>query len=133
MNFVSVRIITDDIKRLVSFYERITGLTPTWFTEDFAEVATPAGTLAIGSVRTVALFGKDAARPSSNQSAIIEFLVDDVDAKYEQLKPLIADLIQAPTTMPWGNRSLLFADPDGNRVNFFTPVTEQARKKFKLS
>ncbi len=24
MNFVSVRIITDDIKRLVSFYERIT-------------------------------------------------------------------------------------------------------------
>ena len=26
--------------------------------------------------------------------------------------------------MPWGNRSLLFRDPDGNLVNFFTPVTE---------
>jgi hypothetical protein len=23
--------------------------------------------------------------------------------------------------MPWGNRSLLFRDPDGNLVNFFTP------------
>jgi hypothetical protein len=25
-----------------------------------------------------------------------------------------------PTTMPWGNRSLLFRDPDGNLVNLFT-------------
>lgn len=33
-------------------------------------------------------------------------------------------------TMPWGNRSILFRDPDGNLVNFFTPVTEDAIKKF---
>ena len=26
--------------------------------------------------------------------------------------------------MPWGNRSILFRDPDGNLVNFFTPVTD---------
>jgi hypothetical protein len=32
--------------------------------------------------------------------------------------------------MPWGNRSILFRDPDGNLVNFFTPVTEYARSKF---
>jgi hypothetical protein len=30
--------------------------------------------------------------------------------------------------MPWGNRSLLFRDPDGNLVNFFTPVSAQAIK-----
>jgi catechol 2,3-dioxygenase-like lactoylglutathione lyase family enzyme len=41
-----------------------------------------------------------------------------------------ADLVQEPTTMPWGNRSILFRDPDGNLVNFFTPVTEDAIKKF---
>ena len=35
-----------------------------------------------------------------------------------------------PTTMPWGNRSLLFRDPDGNLVNFFTPVTQAAIDKF---
>jgi len=28
--------------------------------------------------------------------------------------------------MPWGNRSLLFRDPDGNLVNFFTPFTKEA-------
>ena len=32
--------------------------------------------------------------------------------------------------MPWGNRSILFRDPDGNLVNFITPVTEDAIKKF---
>jgi hypothetical protein len=31
--------------------------------------------------------------------------------------------------MPWGNRSILFRDPDGNLINFFTPVTEEAIKK----
>ncbi len=30
----------------------------------------------------------------------------------------------------WGNRSLLFRDPDGNLVNFFTPVTPAAIEKF---
>ena len=30
--------------------------------------------------------------------------------------------------MPWGNRSILFRDPDGNLVDFFTPVTEKCRQ-----
>jgi hypothetical protein len=32
--------------------------------------------------------------------------------------------------MPWGNRSILFRDPDGNLVNLFTPVTEEAIERF---
>jgi hypothetical protein len=36
-----------------------------------------------------------------------------------------------PTTMPWGNRSLLVRDPDGNLVNFFAPVTPEAIAKFR--
>jgi len=38
--------------------------------------------------------------------------------------------VQKPTTMPWGNKSLLFRDPDGNLINLFTPVTSEAIKKF---
>jgi hypothetical protein len=33
--------------------------------------------------------------------------------------------------MPWGNRSILFRDPDGNLVNLFTPATEDAIKRFR--
>lgn len=130
MDFVSIRLITDDPKRLVRFYESITGLSASWYTEDFAEVATPSCTLAIASTRTVALFGAGSARPADNHTAIIEFRVADVDKEHERLRDLIRDVVQAPTTMPWGNRSLLFRDPDGNLVNFFTPVTAAAIRKF---
>jgi len=77
----------------------------------------------------VALFGAGSARPADNHTAIIEFLVDDVDAEYDKLKQLVSDFVNKPTTMPWGNRSLLFRDPDGNLVNFFTPVTPDAIAK----
>jgi catechol 2,3-dioxygenase-like lactoylglutathione lyase family enzyme len=130
MNFVSIRIITGDIKRLVGFYERATGVPATWSTEDFAEIAFPRATLAIGSTRTVALFAPSAARPADNHTVIIEFLVDDVDKAHQELAGLVDGLVQEPTTMPWGNRSLLFRDPDGNLVNFFTPVTPAAIQKF---
>lgn len=130
MNFVSTRLITDDIRRLVGFYEDVTGLRATWYTEDFAELATRSGTLAIGSTRTLALVGAGAARPADNHSAIIEFRVDDVDTEYGRLERLVGDVVQTPTTMPWGNRSLLFRDPDGSLINFFTPVSAAAIRKF---
>ena len=131
MNFVSVRVITSDVSRLVEFYEGVTGLSATRYTEDFAELATPVGALAIGSERTVALFGAGSARPADNHSCIIEFCVDDVDQEYARLESVVSAFVQKPTTMPWGNRSLLFRDPDGNLVNFFTPVSAEAIKKFR--
>jgi predicted enzyme related to lactoylglutathione lyase len=135
VNLVSIRLITDDVRRLVDFYEQAIGVTALWSTPDFAEIATSAGTLAIGHTRTVALFGAGSARPADNHTAIIEFLVADVDAEHARLQEtvgdLVSDLVAEPTTLPWGNRSLLFRDPDGNLVNFFTPVTPQAIAKFR--
>src|SRR5262249_39254149 len=122
MDFVSIRLISGDITRLVSFYETVTGVQAVWGNEDFAELRTAHATLAIGSTRTVSLFAPGSARPADNHTAIIEFLVDDVDALYENLKEVVEDFVTVPTTMPWGNRALLFRDPDGNLVNFFTPV-----------
>lgn len=130
MNFVSIRIITGDITRLVDFYERATGLPATWSTEDFAEFETPSATLAIGSTRTVPLFAPGSAHPADNHSVILEFLVDDVDTVYKNLTAFVTDFVNEPTTMPWGNRALLFRDPDGNLINFFTPVTPAAIEKF---
>lgn len=130
MDFVSIRVITDDVARLAGFYEKATGVEPTWYTEDFAELRTTHATLAIGSTCTVPLFAPGAARPADNHTVIIEFLVDDVDGMHQNLAGFVEDVVQEPTTMPWGNRSLLFRDPDGNLVNFFTPVTPAAVEKF---
>jgi len=130
MNIVSLRIITADIKRLVQFFEKATGIMAKWSTDDFAEIGTSSFTLAIGSTRTLAFFGEGVAKPAANKSVIIEFLVGNVDDDYEKIKDLTSEIIQKPTTMPWGNRSLLFRDPDGNLINFFTPVSPDAIRKF---
>jgi predicted enzyme related to lactoylglutathione lyase len=130
MDFVSIRIITSNVARLVEFYEKATGVPATWATEDFAELKTPSAALAIAGTRTVPLFAPGSARPADNHSLIIEFLVDDVDSVHGNLTGLVADFVNEPTTMPWGNRALLFRDPDGNLVNFFTPVTPAAIEKF---
>ncbi|WP_229859600.1 VOC family protein, partial [Streptomyces anandii] len=116
----------------VAFYETATGVQATWFTEDFAELGTPGATLAVAGTRTVPLFAPGSSRPADNHSVILEFLVDDVDAAYKRLAGSVPapDFVNEPTTMPWGNRSLLFRDPDGNLVNFFTPVTAVAKEKF---
>ena len=130
MDFVSIRIITGDVARLVDFYERATGVQASWANEDFAELRTASATMAIASTRTVALFAPGSAYPADNSSVLIEFLVDDVDSVRQNLTGLVEDFVSEPATMPWGNRALLFRDPDGNLVNFFTPVTPSAVAKF---
>ncbi len=133
MSLVSIRIITADLNGLVKFYEQVTGIPIVQYTPDFAELQTKTATLAIGSTRTLQFFGgEDVAQASQNRSAIIEFLVDDVEKDYERLADFLKPyIVQKPTAMPWGNKSLLFRDPDGNLVNLFTPVTPETIKKFE--
>jgi catechol 2,3-dioxygenase-like lactoylglutathione lyase family enzyme len=130
MDLASVRIITDNIDSMVEFYENVTGVTADRPAPVFAELRYPSCTLALGHTSTAALFN-NAARPADNQTAIIEWVVDDVDAEYERLKPMVSEWEQEPTLMPWGNRSILFRDPDGNLVNLFTPTTEDAINRFR--
>lgn len=133
MDLLSIRILTLNPRRLVTFYETVTGATPTWYTEDFAEIPTPVGTLAIAHVRTIGLFAPDAGVAAANRSVIFEFRVDDVDVVYERVRAVLGEVVQTPTTMPWGNRSLLLRDPDGNLVNWFTPVTAEAKQRIERS
>lgn len=130
MNFVSVRIITDDVDRLVEFYEKVMGVSAERPAPVFAELILPSCTLAIGHSQTVQLFGAGSAVAADNHTVILEFLVHDVDSEFERLKPFVLEWVKEPTTMPWGNRAILFRDPDDNLVNLFTPVTEEAIKRF---
>ncbi|MFI5937613.1 VOC family protein [Actinoplanes sp. NPDC051494] len=118
MDLVSARIITQDVARLVAFYEKATGTVAQWANPEFAKLTVGSATLAIGSTRTV----PGLAEPGGSGPVIIEFLVDDVDAARQRRGDVITDVVYEPTTMPWGNRSLLFRDPDGNLVNFFRPL-----------
>jgi catechol 2,3-dioxygenase-like lactoylglutathione lyase family enzyme len=131
MDFVSIRLITTDVAGMAGFYERVTGVRAVWSNENFAELSIGSATIAIASTETVPLFGAGSAEPGANRGVIIEFLVDDVDGVYARLTDAVQSFVNEPTTMPWGNRSLLFRDPDGNLVNFFSPVTPAAIAKFR--
>lgn len=102
MNFASLRIITDDVDRLVEFYEKITGVSAERPAPVFAELVMPSCTLAIGHSQTVQLFGAGSAVAANNRTVIIEFHVHDVDAEYERLKPFVDEWVKEPSTMPWG-------------------------------
>ncbi|RUR01526.1 VOC family protein [Labedella endophytica] len=120
MDLASIRIITHDVDRLTRFYEAVTGTTATRPAPVFAEIRTASGAVAIASTATVAMLGADAPQPGRNNSIIVEFLVTDVDAEFARLHDVLEDIVLEPTTMPWGNRSTLFRDPDGTLVNLFS-------------
>jgi predicted enzyme related to lactoylglutathione lyase len=110
MKFASTRLIAADIKALVSFYEKVTGQKADWLAPVFAEIVTPAATLAFGSAETVSLFKEGSAEPAANRTAIIEFQVDDVEAEFARLKDEV-EVVHAPKMMPWGNCAAQFPTP----------------------
>ena len=119
MQFASVRLVTNDIDRLIVFYSMLTGWKANRLAPDFAEFRGEGIALAISSERLVTQYNAGAAVAAANRSAMIEFEVDDVDGVLAGLGEDGLDIAMAPADMPWGNRSMLLRDPDGNVVNIF--------------
>jgi uncharacterized glyoxalase superfamily protein PhnB len=119
MKFASVRLVTLDVDRLVSFYSRLSGTDAVRPAEGFAEIRLSGATLAISAEHLIQRFNAGAACAAANQSAILEFEVDEVDRVLSSLGDA-ATVVQGLTVMPWGNRSLLLRDPDGSLVNVFS-------------
>jgi catechol 2,3-dioxygenase-like lactoylglutathione lyase family enzyme len=122
MKLASFRLVTDDLAALTAFYETLTSVTPTYpFGDDYAEVRTPGCVLAFVSQSGVDEYNSGAATAAANRSAVLEFEVDDVDAERLRLGTIVTEWVQEPNNQPWGNRSMLFRDPDGNLINLYTP------------
>jgi predicted enzyme related to lactoylglutathione lyase len=121
MNLASVRILSDDVARLASFYETLLGASARWVSPAFAAVRAGQAEVAISGPESLALSGTPAAaEPRTNRSLYIEFQVDDVDGEFARVRDALdPEVVLAPTTMPWGNRSALLRDPDGNLINLF--------------
>ena len=129
MKFASTRLIAADIQKMVSFYEMVTGASATWLAPVFAEIVTPVATLAIGAAETVRAWQEGSAEPGANRTALLEFQVQDIDAEYERLKGRVV-LVHELKTMPWGNKTFQFRDPEGTAVSLYMPATEEAKQRF---
>jgi catechol 2,3-dioxygenase-like lactoylglutathione lyase family enzyme len=113
-------LITDDVKKLVAFYEPVLNEKAKWSGEDYAEFPAGAGVLAIFSAAAQEKYIPGSAEGAKNRSAILEFEVADADVEYQRLQNLVKTWVKPPTTQPWGTRSIYFRDPDGNLIDFFS-------------
>ncbi len=125
IKFTDICFITEDVPRLRAFYEAvfsveaegdeihsgiiIDGLTLVFDHVDIADENPTFRYIEAGGANNV----------------IVGFNVDDADAEYKRLLALGVDMLNEPTTHPWGARSFQFRDPDGNILNFRSPVKEK--------
>lgn len=120
MNLKQTRLVTDDVQKLTSFYEKSTGATADVISSGYVEFQhSPCAGLAITSVATAQIYGEGVLASGANRSLVLDFEVRDVDAHHTRLKESVGEWVQPPTDQPWGNRAMLFRDPDGNLVNMF--------------
>lgn len=99
IRLASVRVLTTDVHRAVRFYEILTGATPNYLTEDFAELVTPSATLAVSDARRVPLIANDNPGVAPTQGCIVEFWVDDAEALLSTLEEEYGDdldVVQPP-------------------------------------
>lgn len=119
MELAQARILTDDVERLAAFYAALLG-SPVALNEYYVEV--PAGPASVGlSKRRSA--EQHVHSPTDlrwNANFMLDFLAPDADAEYGRIAALGVEWLMPPTTQPWGNRSMIFADPAGNLVNVFS-------------
>lgn len=128
MKLSSIRIVTSDVPALSRFYEMITGIPPVG-NADYVEFETPGATLVLCSQRSVDIHNPAAASSAANRSVILEFPVADVDTERLRLDSMTVNWVMEPTNQPWGNRSMLFRDPDGNLINFYAPITGELNER----
>ena len=118
MKFAYTRLVTEDVSSLASFYEKLLG-TPPKGNDDYVELHPEGAILAIVSKKAANYMHGGQWSAGANSSAILEFEVRDVDAERIRVEAFVTDWLQQPKDMPWGNRSMLFRDPDGNPINLF--------------
>jgi len=106
----SVRCVTfyvSDLQKAVRFYTEVLELDKMY--EFSSYVGFQCGNVEIG------LIPKPETRQTTRtSSSSVEFLVDNVDRVYDELKSGGVKFTEELHDEPWGGRQVAFADPDGN-------------------
>jgi predicted enzyme related to lactoylglutathione lyase len=102
----SVTLTASDLKRAISFYEGVLGLTKKYAFKDYAGF--DCGGVEIG----VKTWGEKAA-PRAGEPCV-DLLVDNVDNAYRRLTERGVAFSKEPHDAVWGARIASFTDPDGN-------------------
>ncbi len=121
MKLAHARIVTDDVPALSRFYRAFIGIEPRG-SDQYAVFHLSGGQLAISGRRNLVSQPHYTNTGAAERSIILDFEVPDVDAEYVRLRQMRVHLVTEPADQPWGNRSMIARDPDGNLINVFSPI-----------
>jgi metallothiol transferase len=126
----SITFYVSNLEKAAKFYKETLGLEKKY--EYSSYIGFECGGVEIGLTPTL----KEGQKVSP-ASPSVEFLVDDVEKVYNELKNKGVKFIKELHEEPWGGRQATFTDPDGNilditQINwekYFTVSAEGAKKK----
>jgi lactoylglutathione lyase len=128
--FVYTRLLVSNFKASFQFYRDVMGFMASFGSETdiYADFNTGEVTLALFDRMEMSKSVGTDRLPSeieAQDKMCLCFAVDDVDAKYQQLKKRGVEIITAPTDKPdWGIRVAHFRDPDGNLIEINQPLSK---------
>lgn len=119
--FNGICIVTQDVARLRSFYERVLGVEATG-DDTFTAFSTKGAALSLFTDEGMERMAPGSMEGAGRGSYTLEFEVSDADEEYTRLNSMGVPIVKPPTTQAWGRHSVWFRDPDGNIVNFYANV-----------
>jgi predicted enzyme related to lactoylglutathione lyase len=120
--FATAVIYTDDITATVAFYERATGLTPSYYDRElgFAQLG-PEQSVSLASHAAGALMLEAAYAPAQHarvRAVELAFWADDVPAAFNTAVAAGAVALTPPRVMPWGQTVAYVEAPEGTILGF---------------
>ena len=118
---------TADVPRITRFFAAAFEVSPHFENEMFAEFVLPSG-FRIAFFVPVGASAKSFRADAERDGSSLGLTVTDVDAAHGRLLELVESfpikLSGPPKDHPWGERSFLLTDPDGNRWEIAQSPTE---------
>ncbi|HKL98290.1 MAG TPA: VOC family protein [Mobilitalea sp.] len=108
MKIGEVGLLSNDVVRLANFYKSFLG------TDNGSNDNVHQTIIAEETMLTI--YNDNSIKNNNNQNICLAFTVTDVDEEYNKLLDLGVEIIEIPTTRPWGTRNMSFYDPDRNII-----------------
>ena len=125
-NIGLITILTDDLQSLVSFYQDVLGFTQNFESETYVEFENEGVRFAICARSVMEKMTDHTSYKEERKGQTFELAFpcdssEQVDSTYDEIIAKGAIPIKSPHDTPWGRRTAIFADPDGNIHELYGP------------
>ena len=114
-----VLLASDDVPRVTRFFEQAFDLRPRFENDMFSEFVLPSR-FRLAFFKPVGVSASSFRADASREASALGLTVSDVDAFFQKMmsfhEPAMSFVVSGPPKEhPWGEKSFLLTDPDGNR------------------